>query len=123
VRQFDEAREAAGWPGVREFVLAWRARDADPDQEPEEPTLGEFIQDWFRRDAVPNLATITIAAYLPAYNNHIRALPVDAREPDGPTFGELPLSEFAEPHVHHEFRESLRVTGRSKSNQRQPGRS
>ena len=117
MRQFDEAREAAGWPGVREFVLTWRARDAELDQESEEPTLGEFMEDWFRRDAVPNLATNTIAAYLPAYNNHIRALPVGARDPDGPTFGEVPLSEFAEPHVHQEFRESLRLTGRSKSNQ------
>jgi len=117
VRQFDEARETGGWPGVREFVLAWRARDAEPDAEPDEPTLGEFMEDWFRRDAVPNLAPNTIATYLPTYNNHIRALPVDPKTLDGQTFGELPLSEFAEPHIHQEFRESLRLTGRSISNQ------
>src|SRR3954449_10873375 len=34
MRDFDESRETGGWPGVREFVLAWRARDADPDDEP-----------------------------------------------------------------------------------------
>ena len=117
LRDFDEAREAGGWPGVREFVLAWRARDTEPDQEPGEPTLAEFMEDWLRRDAVPNLAPNTIASYLPAYNNHIRALPVDPNDPDGQVFGELPLPEFAEPHIHNEFRESLRLTGRSKSNQ------
>jgi integrase len=117
LRDFDEAREIGGWPGVREFVLAWRARDAEPDEEPEEPTLAEFLEDWMRRDAVPNLAPNTIASYLPAYNNHIRALPVDPKDPKGQVFGELPLSEFAEPHIHNEFRESLRLTGRSKSNQ------
>ncbi len=117
VRDFDEARETGGWPGVREFVLAWRARDAEPDEEPEEPTLAEFMEDWLRRDAVPNLAPNTIASYLPAYNNHIRALPVDPKDPKGQVFGELPLSEFAEPHIHNEFRESLKLTGRSKSNQ------
>src|SRR3954469_21517972 len=26
MRDFDEARETGGWPGVRELVLAWRAR-------------------------------------------------------------------------------------------------
>src|SRR4051794_22296865 len=26
MRDFDESRETGGWPGVREFVLAWRAR-------------------------------------------------------------------------------------------------
>jgi integrase len=98
-------------------VLAWRARHAEADEEPEEPTLGEFMEDWFRRDAVANLAVNTIAAYLPTYNNHIRALPVNRNDPDGQTFGGLPLSEFAEPHVHQEFRESLRLTGRSKPNQ------
>jgi hypothetical protein len=117
VRQFDEARETSGWSGVRDFVLAWRARHAEADEEPEEPTLGEFMEDWFRRDAVANLAVNTIAAYLPTYNNHIRALPVNRNDPDGQTFGGLPLSEFAEPHVHQEFRESLRLTGRSKPNQ------
>ena len=117
VRDYDEARETGGWPGVREFVLAWRARDAEPDDEPEEPTLAEFVEDWLRRDAVPNLAPNTIASYLPAYNNHIRALPVDPKDPEGQVFGELPLSEFAEPHIHNEFRESLKLTGRSKSNQ------
>ena len=81
LRDFDEAREAGGWPGVREFVLAWRARDTEPDEEPEEPTLAEFMEDWLRRDAVPNLAPNTIASYLPAYNNHIRALPVDPKRP------------------------------------------
>jgi integrase len=117
LRDFDEARETGGWPGVREFVLAWRARDAEPDEEPEEPTLAEFMKEWLRRDAVPNLAPNTIASYLPAYNNHIRALPVNAKDPNGRVFGELPLSEFAEPHVHNEFRESLKLTGRSKANQ------
>jgi integrase len=117
VREFDEAKEAGGWAGVRDFVLAWRARDVKPVDELDEPTLGEFMEAWFRRDAVPNLAPNTISAYLPAYNNHIRALPVDPTQPDGQTFGELPLSEFAEPHIHQEFRESLRLTGRSKSNQ------
>src|SRR4051794_7546541 len=117
VRDFDEARETGGWPGVREFVLAWRARDGEADEEPEEPTLAEFMQVWLRRDALPNLAPSTIASYLPAYNNHIRALPVDPKEPDGQVFGELGLSEFAEPHVHNEFRASLKATGRSESNQ------
>jgi integrase len=117
MRDFDDARATGGWPGVREFVLAWRARDADPDDAPAEPTLAEFMQDWLRRDAIPNLAPNTIASYLPAYNNHIRALPVDPKDPTGPVFGELPLSEFAEPHIHNEFRESLTLTGRSKSNQ------
>jgi hypothetical protein len=117
LRDFEEAREAGGWPGVREFVLAWRARDTEPDQEPREPSLAEFMEDWLRRDAVPNLAPNTIGSYLPAYNNHIRALPVDPNDPDGQVFGELPLREFAEPHIHNEFRESLRLSGRSKSNQ------
>jgi hypothetical protein len=80
-------------------------------------TLAEFMQDWLRRDAIPNLAPNTIASYLPAYNNHIRALPVDPIDPTGPVFGVLPLSEFAEPHIHNEFRASLTLTGRSKSNQ------
>ena len=31
-------------------------------------------------------------------------------------FGELALSEFAEPHIHNEFRASLALTGRSRSN-------
>jgi hypothetical protein len=31
-------------------------------------------------------------------------------------FGELPLWEVAEPHIHNEYRESLLLTGRSKSN-------
>jgi hypothetical protein len=55
VRQFDEARETSGWSGVRDFVLAWRARHAEADEEPEEPTLGEFMEDWFspRRCAQP----------------------------------------------------------------------
>ena len=117
LRDFEEAREAGGWPGVREFVLAWRARYTEPDQEPKEPTLAEFMEDWLRRDAVPNLAPNTIGSYLPAYTNHIRALPVDPNNPDGQVFGELPLREFAEPHIHNEFRESLRLTGRSRSNQ------
>jgi integrase len=117
LRDFNEARETDGWPGVREFVLAWRAREAEPDEEPQEPTLAEFMEDWLRRDAVPNLAPNTIASYLPAYNNHIRALPVDPTDPNGQVFGELPLSEFAEPHIHTEFRESLQFTGRSKSNE------
>jgi hypothetical protein len=42
-----------------------------------EPTLGEFMEDWFGHDALPNLAPNTIAAYLPAYRNHIRSLPVE----------------------------------------------
>ena len=117
LRDFEEARESGGWPGVREFVLAWRARDTEPDQEPKEPTLADFMEDWLRRDAVPNLAPNTMGSYLPAYNNHIRALPVDPNDPDGQVFGELPLREFAEPHIHNEFRESLRLTGRSKPNQ------
>jgi integrase len=117
LRDFEEAREAGGWPGVREFVLAWRARDTELDQERKEPSLAEFMEDWLRRDAVPNLAPNTIGSYLPAYNNHIRALPVDPNNPDGQVFGELPLREFAEPHIHNEIRESLRLTGRSKSNQ------
>src|SRR4051794_3298218 len=117
MRDFDEARETGGWPGVREFVLAWRASDADPDDEPPEPILAEFMEDWLRRDAVPNLAPNTIASYLPAYNNHIRALPVDPEDANGRVFGELSLSEFAEPQVHNEFRESLKLTGRSKANQ------
>jgi hypothetical protein len=117
LRDFDEAREVGGWPGVSEFVLAWRARDAEPDEEPEEPILADFMEDWLRRDAVPNLAPNTIASYLPAYNNHIRALPVDPKDPNGRVFGELSLSEFAEPHIHNEFRESLKLTGRSKANQ------
>ena len=117
LRDFEEAKETGGWPGVREFVLAWRARGADPDDELEEPTLAEFMEDWLRRDAVPNLATNTIESYLPAYNNHIRALPVDPQVPQGSLFGGLPLSEFAEPHIHNEFRASLALTGRSKSNQ------
>jgi integrase len=44
-------------------------------------------------------------------------LPVDPRHPDGRTFGELPLSQFAEPYIHHDFRESLRAGGRSKPTQ------
>src|SRR5438034_957231 len=80
LRDFDEAREAGGWPGVREFVLAWRARDAEPVEELGEPTLAEFMEDWLRRDAVPNLAPNTIASYLPPYNNNIRVLPVDPRD-------------------------------------------
>jgi integrase len=98
-------------------VLAWRAREAEADDEPEEPTLAEFMADWLRRDAVPNLAPNTIASYLPAYNNHIRALPVDPKQPKGQVFGELRISEFAEPHVHNEFRASLKATGRTASNQ------
>jgi hypothetical protein len=117
LRDFDEAREMGGWPGLREFVLAWRAVDAGAEDQPEEPTLAEFMSDWLRRDAVPNLAPNTIASYLPAYNNHIRALPVDPKDPDGQVFGELGLSEFAEPHVHNEFRASLKATGRLESNQ------
>jgi hypothetical protein len=83
VRDFDDARETGGWPGVREFVLGWRARDAEPEEASEEPTLADFMEDWLRRDALPNLAPNTIASYLPAYNNHIRALPVDPKDPGG----------------------------------------
>src|SRR5512133_3454732 len=117
LRDFEEAKATGGWPGVREFVRAWRARGGDPDDELEEPTLAEFMEDWLRRDEMPNLATNTIESYLPAYNNHIRARPVDPRVPRGSVFGGLPLSEFAEPHIHNEFRASLALTGRSKSNQ------
>src|SRR5215217_2446541 len=88
MRDFDESRETGGWPGVREFVLAWRARDTAAGGDPAEPTLAEFMQDWLLRDAVPNLAPNTIASYLQAYNNHIRALPVDPKDPAGPVFGE-----------------------------------
>src|SRR5262245_38656392 len=70
-----------------------------------------------RCDAVPNLAPHTNGLYLPAYHNHLRAFPVDPKDPKGPVFGELPLSEFAEPHIHIEFRASLALTGRSRSNQ------
>src|SRR5215207_4825097 len=111
-KRIDSARR---W--LRDFELAGRARDTEPDQEPKEPTLADFIEDWLRRDAVPNLAPNTMGSYLPAYNNHIRALPVDPNDPDGQVFGELPLREFAEPHIHNEFRESLRLTGCSKPNQ------
>ena len=90
LHDFEEAKETGGWPGVREFVLAWRARDAEPYDEPEEPTRAEFMEEWLRRDAVPNLAPNTIASYLPAYNNHIRALPVDPKDPQSSVFGELP---------------------------------
>jgi hypothetical protein len=107
-------RRLVGRPGFRARVAC---REAEDDPKPAEPTLGDFMEDWFRRDAVPNLAANTIAAYLPAYNNHIRALPVDPNDSHGQTFGGMPLSEFAEPHIHQEFRESLRLTGRSKANQ------
>ena len=39
------------------------------------------------------------------------------RIPTGRCSASCRCSEFAEPHIHNEFRESLRLTGRSKSNQ------
>jgi hypothetical protein len=80
------------------------------------------MEDWLRRDAVPKPRSEHDRSYLPAYNNHIRALPVDPKDPDGQVFGELPLSEFAEPHIHNEFRESLKLTGRSKPTRTPPRR-
>lgn len=117
VRGFDEAKEEGGWPGVKAYVEAWRARDAEAAAEVVEPTLAEFMVEWFRRDIVGVAAQKTQELYLATYNNHIRALPVDARAPDGEVFGERPLSEFAKPYIHVEFRESLRLTGRPKATQ------
>ena len=118
LRDFDEAREAGGWPGVREFVLAWRARDDRAATR--SPRSRRSPSSWRTGCAVtrcPTSLRTRSPRYLPAYNNHIRALPVDPKDPDGQVFGELPLPEFAEPHIHNEFRESLKLTGRSKSNQ------
>jgi len=114
IRGFDEAREEGGWAGVKAYVEAWRARDAEPELEVVEPTLGEFMAEWLRRDIVGVAAQKTQEIYLGTYNNHIRALPVDPRVPDGEVFGELRLSEFAKPYIHVEFREALRLTGRPK---------
>ena len=67
------------------------------------------MADWLRRDIVGRAAQKTQELYLATYNNHIRALPADRAKPDGPVFGELPLSEFAKPYGYADFRDALRA--------------
>lgn len=117
LRGFSDAKEEGGWPGVKAYVEAWRARDAEPAPEVVEPTLAEFMAAWLGRDIVGVAADKTQDLYLRTYNNHIRAVPVDARKPEGEVFGMRPLSEFAKPYIHVEFREALRLTGRPKPTQ------
>jgi hypothetical protein len=38
------------------------------------PTLHEFMVEWFRLDAGPELATATTISYLHVYNRHLRPL-------------------------------------------------
>ena len=49
-------------------------------------TLHEFMVDWFRLDAAPELATATAITYLHVYNKHLR-----------PLAGQRPLVEFELP--------------------------
>ena len=61
--------------------------DAGLPVEPVE-TLHDFVVDWFRLDAAPELATATAISYLHVYNKHIRPLaghrPLEAFELPGP---------------------------------------
>lgn len=59
--------------------------DAGMSAEPTE-TLHDFIVDWFRLDAAPELATATAVSYLHVYNKHLR-----------PLAGHLPLRDFELP--------------------------
>lgn len=115
VRGFDTAREQGGWSGVKEYVLAWQARDA-PDEDEPEPTLAEFMFAFFSEEALPNLEPATFTIYLGQWNNHARAVPLNPKdESDDPkTFGGQPLSAYAEPYLVKDLRSVLARTGRNK---------
>src|SRR4051812_47091779 len=67
-------------------------------------TLHDFMADWFRLDAGPELATATAITYLQVYNKHIRPLaghwPVERFELPGPVtelLGEMAAAGVGQP--------------------------
>src|SRR4051794_41326689 len=51
LRDFEQAREAGGWPGGRAVVLAWRARGTPPGPDPKEATPPPVLEGWLRPHA------------------------------------------------------------------------
>jgi hypothetical protein len=77
-RRLEQARSQGS---LRQFL------DADAGLPAEHvETLHDFMVDWFRLDAAPELATATAIAYLHVYNKHLR-----------PLVGHRPLEEFELP--------------------------
>ena len=77
-RRFEQARSQGR---LREFLDADAGLPANKVE-----TLHDFMRDWFRLDAAPELATSTAISYLQVYNKHLR-----------PLAGHRPLEEFELP--------------------------
>jgi integrase len=77
-RRLEQARSQGR---LREFLDADAGLPANHVE-----TLHDFMRDWFRLDAAPELATSTAISYLQVYNKHLR-----------PLAGNRPLEEFELP--------------------------
>src|SRR5215211_4026685 len=101
-RDLEQARSEGR---LREFLDADAGLHADATD-----TLHDFMLDWFRLDAGPELATATTITYLATYNKHVRPraghLPLEAFEAPGPV-SEL-LGALAAAGVGQATRDSVR---------------